>query len=196
MIARTDVAMAPTAFVTSRAAVESAARSLWLLEPDGVWEREARWVALLREGGRLVDRHQLAPNARISTRARSVRAFASAVGEKLPAEVEVPGIPSMDSLLARYGTTLDAFYVHSSQYTHSAELATSAFRMNLGDAAEFGDFARVEDWVAPLSQAWQAATASALQLMKVTGDEPGPELGRVEAQVARALEELVESLST
>lgn len=194
LMARTDVAMAPTAFVTARAAVESAARSIWLMEPEDVWEREARWVAFLREGGRLAERRQLAENERLSGRARAIRDFASEVGQKLPAGTEIPGIPSIDSLLARYGTTLDAFYVHSSQYTHSAELATSAFRVNLGIAADFGDYTDVEDWIVPLRQAWQAATARALQLMKIVGDKPGAELKRVEAQVAGAFEELAKSL--
>lgn len=123
---------------------------------------------------------------RLGVRARAVQAFAPAVGDGLPAGVEVPGIASRKTLLARSGLRLPALYVHSPQHTHSAEFATFAFRTNLGDARKFGDAAHVRDPNPPPSQARRASTASALPLMKVTRDEPGPELGHFEAQVAGA----------
>src|SRR5690242_19547695 len=50
VLAKTDMALAPTGWVAARAATETAAKCLWLLQPEDEWQREARWIALLREG--------------------------------------------------------------------------------------------------------------------------------------------------
>lgn len=187
LLARTDAVLAPTAFVTARAAMETAARTLWLLEPDDSWEREARWLALLREGARLGTRHQVADDAVVRARAETIGAFADAVEAKLPEGVNVPGTPSADAILARYGTGLDSFYVIASQFMHGAELATRSYRVNVGNAAEYGELSTLHDWILPLSHAWQAATAGVLRLMQASGASVPPAFGRVERQVQEAL---------
>ena len=52
-LARTDMALAPSAWVTARAATEAAARCIWLLQPEDEWQREARWLeAMVRRATR------------------------------------------------------------------------------------------------------------------------------------------------
>ena len=184
----------PSAFVTARAAVETAARCIWLLQPDDVWEREARWLALLHEGGRLGTRSQLAGDLTRRTQSESIRDFASAVEARLPPGTRIPGTPSADKLLREFGTDLDHFYVIASQYSHGAELATRAYRANLGTDAEYGEVANLADWLYPLSHAWQAATAGVIRLMQVTQVPFTPVLRRVENQVEEAITALQRSL--
>ena len=113
---------------------------------------------------------------------------------KLPEGTLVPGTPSADEILAAYGTGLDTFYVLASQYAHGAELATSNYRANFGDAADYGELGTAADWIQPLSQAWGAATKGMRRLMEVTDLPIPPALYQVDIQVEEALDELRNSL--
>src|SRR5947208_171125 len=46
-LAKRDLVTLPSAQVVSRAALETTIKILWLLKPDDVFEREARWLAHL-----------------------------------------------------------------------------------------------------------------------------------------------------
>jgi hypothetical protein len=48
-VARDGVSMLPSAQVLARAVFEVAARGLWLLAPADPFQREARWLALMKE---------------------------------------------------------------------------------------------------------------------------------------------------
>jgi hypothetical protein len=173
LMARTDVAHLPTAWVTARAATESAAKCLWLITPDDEWEREARWVACLEEGARLANRPQLAGFDSLLKNSEALKKFAADVRALLPGGVLVPGIPSADAMLQRIAPELASFYVIASQYTHGAELATQTFRSHLGNAAEFGEHTEEDQWVAPLGNSWNAFRSTAREIAAITETELG-----------------------
>lgn len=170
LMARTDVAHAPTAWITARAAVESAARTLWLLEPSIEWEREARWLAFLKEGERLGQQERVKWLDIVVARSEGVGAFAREVEERLPEGIEVPQrTPTTHQMLADLDPGLDAFYAIASQFTHGAEFATGMFRSNLGTEAKYGEGSSEGDWIVPIYHAWHAFRTSTLRLMATSG---------------------------
>ena len=193
--AKTDMALAPSAWVTARAATEAAARCLWLLRPEDPWEREARWLALLREGARLGERAETKSNAYLVAQAATIREFAEAVEAKLPDGVRVSGMASMQSILAEEGAQLAEFYVLASQYTHGAELATRAYRVNLGIDSAYGDFVDAKDWFQPVWVAWLSFRVTAVRLISERNESPLPEvLALIDNQIREARDEFVASL--
>ena len=176
LMARTDVAHAPSAWVTARACVETAARSLWLLDPDGEWEREARWLAFLKEGARLGKQEHVSWLQMVVDRSQQISGFANAVESKLPDGIVVPTrIPTTHQMLAPLDPALDAFYAIASQFTHGAEYATGMFRSNLGTDAIFGEGSSEADWIIPLRHVWQAFRATSVRLFEVGGTNAASE---------------------
>jgi hypothetical protein len=129
LMARTDVAHVPSAWVTARACVETAARCLWMLAPANEWEREARWLTFLYEGARLGKQKPMDWLDMVVDRSKTIENFAAAVEAKLPGGVEVPRrVPPTQEILSPIDSSLGAFYALASQFTHGAEFATGMFR--------------------------------------------------------------------
>lgn len=194
MLAKNDMVLAPSAWVTARAATEAAARCLWLLQPDDEWQREARWLALLYEGARLGKRRETKDMPTLVSRSESIEEFAEAVAAKLPEGVSVPGMDSIQSILAAEGEGLASFYVMASQYTHATELATSSWRENLGIDAVYGEFFGAKDWLQPLWMAYLSFRVTALRLIELEGDGPNAILELVDHQADEAREAFAASL--
>jgi hypothetical protein len=190
LMARTDVAHLPTAWVTARAATESAAKCLWLITPDDEWEREARWVACLEEGARLATRPQLAGFEGLLENSESLRKFAADVRALLPDGVVIPRVPSADAMLQTIAPGLAGFYVIASQFMHGAELATQTFRAHLGNAAEFGERSREDLWVAPLRNSWNAFRSTAREIAAITETVLEEKVRLVDNQVDEAFQSL------
>jgi hypothetical protein len=160
-----------------------------------VWEREARWLALLEEGARLGERPDLANVPSASSGAESIREFTDAVKAKLPQGVTVPGTPSIVKILRKEGDGLAAFYVYASQYVHATEYSTRQWRANLGVDAAYGERIELEGWQWPLWMAWLAFRITAVRLIEVKGDAIPAALQLVDNQVIEAREVLAASLT-
>jgi hypothetical protein len=197
VLARTDEVLLPAAWATARSAMESAARSLWLLEPKDSWEREARWLALVYEGARLDDRIEVSQLYGGGQLAPGAKQFADAVSAMLPSGVTVPGVPGIKYMLEPHGAALVGLYAVASQYTHAADLAARQWRTNLGVDAAYGEFVTSSAWLMPLWVGWQAFRATALTLMGATGTEAlDAALLLIDRQVNEARDELARSVES
>ena len=190
VLAKRDEVLLPAGWVSARAALESAARTLWLLEPSDEWEREARWLALIYEGARLDERLEV-QNLRGSDAPRgAVKSFADAVAAKLPDGTGVPGIASISKMLEPYGSHLVGLYALASQYTHAADLAARQWRTNLGIDAAYGEYVSAAEWLLPLSISWQAFRVTAKALMSADETATPAELTLFDRQIEDAQESL------
>jgi hypothetical protein len=149
VLARTDEVLIPGAWATARAAMESAARCLWFLDPEDSWGREARWLALVYEGARLDERPEVAQLYGGRPLSPGATEFANAVSAKSPAGIVVPGVPGIKDMLEPHSGALVGLYAVASQYTHAADLAARQWRSNLGVDAAHGEFVTSRDWLAP-----------------------------------------------
>lgn len=194
VLAKTDEVLLPAGWVTARAALETAARLVWLLEPEDEWGREARWLALLQEGARLDARNEVLTLRGRNTPTTTLKDFADLVTAKLPDGVKVPGIPPITSMLeTQQGVGLVGLYAVASQFTHGAELASRQWRTNLGVDAGYGEVVSSLDWVIPLSAAFQAFRVTTTTLMRAV-DKPLPQdVALVEQQINKAREALIDA---
>jgi hypothetical protein len=141
-LARLDEVLLPSAWSTSRSALEVGGIICWLLEPSDPYEREGRWLARVYEEGRLLQRiadSQSSRNAELwATRARKLNEFADAVKQRLPENAEVTRrIPSAESLLSgTRGSDRYRLYVLGSQYIHGTHHGAGLYRQNLGTMNE------------------------------------------------------------
>jgi len=193
-LAKTDMVLAPSAWVTARAATEAAARCLWLLQPEDEWQREARWLALLHEGARLGKRKETKDIPTFVAQCEQIEEFAEAVAAELPEGVSVPRMDSIQSILAAEADGLALFYVMASQYNHATELATRSWRVNLGIDATFGEFIGAKDWLQPVWMAYLSFRITALRLIELKGDGPSAILELADQQADEAREAFAASL--
>lgn len=144
-LARVDMVLAPAACVLGRAVFEICVRMQWMLLPDAVFEREARWLALLREEERLWERtakmardHNL-PAADAASLEQHIYAFRSGVEEKLRQYVDVKyHVPNMREFLKEQGVEASyVAYVELSQFVHGGHRAMMTYQRNLGTLKEF-----------------------------------------------------------
>lgn len=187
LLARTDLVFLAPAWLAARAAIESAARAQWLMAPSDDWERECRWISLLREGAQLGERTEFGESNPFGDRSRSLASFSEAVAGLLPAGYQIPRKPKDTELVAGLGPGPARLYVLASQWAHSAELATGQFRAHLGTKAVYGEHVASTDWVMPLIMGWNAVRASSAALMPPQSDYDSDLLSRIEAQVEAAV---------
>lgn len=186
LLARTDLVLHAPAWLASRAALEAAARTHWLMAPTDDWVRECRWLALLHEGARFGQRAVFSDAKPFSVRANDLEEFAHAVHERIPTGYDIPGIPSVSSLVAELGDSMAGYYILASQFTHSSELATGQFRNGLGDIAIYGEHVSASDWVPPLVLSWNAVRMSCSELMATVTSHDADLLSRIDDQVEEA----------
>lgn len=173
---RRDLALLPAAWCCARAGCEHAAIVIWLLQPDDPFDREARWLARLREEVRYEDRIVIelerlgvdSGNVRSSRDIRS--AFADAVTAKLPRTTVVGGIPKVADMLAESGQALLAgMYITASQYVHGTHAAAGAYRRHLGSAKVLGEFVDPAAWRTPVTMAWRALLLAGHAYLRAAG---------------------------
>lgn len=196
-LAKTDMVLASSAWVTARAAVEATGRCLWLLEPDDEWEREARWLVFLEEGARLGGRPEMKDCPQVIAQSESIEDFRRAVFDKLPEGASAPKrIESITTILAANDERLASFYVTASQHTHAAELATRTSRANLGVDATYGESVGAEDWLHPLTMSYVSFRATATRLIQLHAGEPPEILSIADRQIEEACDEFLAAVLT
>lgn len=186
VLARTDSVLQPAAWCTARAAAEATMWFFWLVEPEDVWEREARWLALLNTGISLGERPAMKESQYFAGRAAKIKEFRDAVEARLPAGVTVPGLPKISNLFTDRGDRFVRFYAIASQYTHATEFATVQWRKDLGTSATYGEFPEDALWGPPLSGAWSSFRATATWFINEHGGPPPTDLHLIDEKIAEA----------
>src|SRR4051794_31663402 len=113
LLAREGAFMYPAAMVLTRAAYEGALRVMWMLQPDDPFEREARYLAMLKETeelARVAAREFAVISAADATVhghlavADGIRDFRKGVASKLPGGVAAIGkVPPLKDIIAESG---------------------------------------------------------------------------------------------
>jgi hypothetical protein len=182
MLAREGTPMYPAAMVLARAAYEGALRTMWMLSPDDSFEREARYLVMLKETERLAEvaaqefAELSADDAAVQghlTIAQAIRGFREGVASKLPRSVTpIERVPSLREIIAEsgYGARY-LLYKFGCQYVHSTNYATGIYRKNLGDAMEIGEFIDAQMWAEPLQITWWSLQAPTARLLEIAGGD-------------------------
>lgn len=183
LLAREGTFMYPAAMVLTRAAYEGALRVLWMLQPDDPFDREARYLAMLKEAERLAEVAARefaeigADDATVQGHllvAGGIRGFREGVASKLPTGVTVPrNVPPLKDMIAESGFSARyLLYKFGCQYVHSTNYATGIYRKHLGDAMEIGEFVQPEMWAEPLQLTWWSLQAPTARLLVIAGGDP------------------------
>jgi hypothetical protein len=196
-IARADLVLLPSALVLSRSTFEISTRALWLMQPSDPMQREARWVAHLRDEvqyyERLVKRYEhVGADPAIPLHRRSqLHEFVESVAALLPAGCTPPSrIPKFDVMLEALGVpSAYPIYAILSQYTHGTHFATWLYRRNLGTKMLSGEFTAPHQWYVPLTASWWAFQAVSARLVEVVTGRPSEALSG-----AREVQEAIEAV--
>jgi hypothetical protein len=181
-LARRDLATLPSALVLTRAAFETTARILWMLHPNEVFDREARFLAHLGGEAEYFQRfakflEQFGHDGE-SWRSsfESIRNFRMGVQNKLPASIQrVETLPNLRDMLKDIGQEgLYATYMHLSQFSHGSPVAGGLYRRGRGLSMRLGEFIYPESWVDPLRSAWWCVAKGGQKILeRVVGDSGG-----------------------
>ena len=173
-LARTDLALLPSAAVCARAAMEAATAAVWITRPEDRWAQEGRFIGQLEseEFGLNKLSKRLDPLAQsISERSRLFREFREGLTELLPGHVKVSTKrPDVAAMLADIGfENMYPLYIWLSAFAHSTHAATGMFRRNLGIYKELGDFTKPSDWSVPLHAVWFGLIVGGMHLIEIFG---------------------------
>jgi hypothetical protein len=179
-LAKEDLASLPSALAIARSAFETTARILWMLRPDDVFEREARYLAHL--GGEEDFFRRLAglfgqlglDGGSLRGVESQIRALRTGVERVLPAGVKaLSGLPTFRAMLKDIGEeSYYAKYMLLSQYAHGTHVAGGVFRQNLGSRKKLGEFIYPESWDEPLKAAWWCLATGGLRILGRLGGKP------------------------
>lgn len=180
LLAREGTFMYPAAMVLTRAAYEGALRVLWMLQPDDPFDREARYLAMLKETEGLAEVAARefaqigADDATVQGHlaiAQGIRRFREGVASKLPSDVTaLERVPSPKEMIAESGFSARyVLYKFGCQYVHSTNYATGIYRKNLGNAMEIGEFVEPKMWAEPLQITWWSLQAPTTRLLETIG---------------------------
>jgi hypothetical protein len=182
LLARQNLALVGPAMAIGRATFEQGLRVKWMLYPTGLFEREARWLAMVKESEESYRKfangmEAAGEGAEIVTGLREteamIREFRLAVETALPDGIKRPKrVPDFLSIAKSIGEESKYFvYSFASQYVHGTITATELYRRNLGIHKEFGEYIRPSSWGLPFLLAWYGfGTAAVYFLSSVGGD--------------------------
>lgn len=196
-LARLDAALLPSALATSRASLEGAIRMSWLLEPDNEWQREARYVTMVREG---VKYHSALGSSSVggasehATLASIISGHVDKVAAQLPEATVVPkAVPKIRVIAEALRDGVYENYRTASQYTHGTDAALWLYRQDMGTEARFGEFITQRMWALPLHTVWDASTLAYTLLIGVSEMAPTLDLEPYHEQVMLALNDLAQA---
>ena len=201
-LARKDLVMFSAAITTSRAALESSLRALWLVDCDNPFEREGRWLGFMAEEVQSRTRAAkhlssdgytavAAENLQIAQQLDSHR---QDVVRAMPAGFSQQPLPKFDALLSKTNTSISyAIYVIGSQYTHGTFWALSRFRQGLGTKRQFNEEKDNASWIVPLSVCKCVIADTGCRILNRLGVPHGRVLPRnYSAQLNRAITDIKE----
>jgi len=178
-LAKTDLVLIPAAHVVARAALETAGKILWMLKPEDVMEREARWLTHLAGEADYYERlaafmeTQNQPRNDLKVQASQIKDFHAGVAGMLPEGIKPKAAPKFRELLKDVGKE-DAwsFYIKLSQYSHAGSATSLLYRKNLGTAKKIGEQINPEMWALPLGIAWFCISHAGMEIATKLGGQP------------------------
>jgi len=179
-LARHDLVLLPAATAIARTSFEAAVRVLWVLNPHDPMQREARWLAGLKEYESYyrnlatdIEKHQDdgAPFHQIE---KEIQGFRLGVERLLPKEIELLSKqPKYEDMLKDLGDAKRyTSYRIMSNYTHPTQVATSIYRSGLGTQKKFGEFISPSDWYTCLGPAWFSLANAGFRFLERCGGDP------------------------
>lgn len=161
-LARADLTLLPPANASARASFETAVKAAWMVNADDPFQREARWLAHLKEEERVYERAAKqssdhgSDDGHFLAHAADLRHFRETVSAVLPAGISLlPGNPSMEEMLRSIGGAhFYSLYIYLSQFVHGGHTATWLYRRHLGTEKRLGEFITAENWYLPLRICW------------------------------------------
>jgi hypothetical protein len=189
-LARTDLVLLPGGFILARTSFEMSVRMRWLIWPEHEFEREARWLAYLREEEDLWEKvSKLAAltdgdPAAFKTWVQDLQGFRIGVLEKLPKDVVQPHrVANLRRALIEQG--LEKYYIGYallSQFVHGGHYAGSLYRQGLGVNKEYKERVTPSDWKMPFEISWWSLWHASHRFVQVAC-EPGAEILNAEQLV-------------
>ena len=179
-LAKRDLVMLPSALAVARAAFEATTKILWMLHPDEVFDREARWLVylageedyLLRTASLLGDFGHDAGSW--VEHAKSTREFRIGVEKLLPPTTKpLKALPNFRAMLKDIGQEQHYLkYMRLSQFSHGTHVAGELYRKNLGNGKVHREFIYPESWAEPLHCAWWCLATGGTTILKKFKGEP------------------------
>ena len=202
-LARKDLVMVSAAITTSRAALESSLRALWLVDCDNPFEREGRWLGFMAEevqsrtraAKHLSSDGHTALAAKNLQIAQQLESHRQGVARAMPEGFSQQPLPKFDALLTKTNTSISyAIYVVGSQYTHGTFWALSRFRQGLGTKRQFNELKDNASWIVPLSVCESVIKDTGCRILNRLGAPHGRVLPRnYSAQLNRAIADIKEA---
>lgn len=179
-MAKRDLVLFPSAQVVARAAFETSIKIQWMLKPDDIFDREARWLAHL--GSELEYHERLAglvaaagiDDTRQNEERDSIKSFRDQIEAMLPATVTpMKSIPKVPSMLKELGIK-DYYrhYVQLCQFAHGTHAGTNIYRKNLGNGKVIGEFISPESWIYTLRCCWFCLSSAGYAILQRLGGKP------------------------
>lgn len=191
-LARRDVVFLPAAMTLARAAFETSVRALWMLDPDDPLERDARYLALLREEEDFLT--HISDDEVSINHVRQVREFIEGVSALLPHDVAVPAGRQRLLQMLRDIEAEDLYlhYRHLSQYAHGTFFAIRHYQRHLGTLKEFGEWIEEPMWSLPLSVGFLAIGKTGSLWLHHLG---GSQFTFVSASWKKAVEDAIDAVA-
>ena len=176
-LAKDDVAYVCSANLVARSILETACKTLWILQPVDPFDREWRWSIYLDTASahyeRLSDLKCIPEGHRVHFKQQRqyYAGFSRKIREALIKEgvseqaIKYPSISQMMKQIAN--PDLYYFYSSLSAYTHTNFVVVEHYCRNLGTAKQQGVYFKPREWVLPLSL---AATCFYLTSVKFLAD--------------------------
>ncbi|MFT3894076.1 MAG: DUF5677 domain-containing protein [Anaerolineales bacterium] len=176
-LAREDLVLLPSAMILTRSVFEMAMKTLWMLAPQDVFNREVRWLAQLQTEEEYYDRvsrqlHKLGLDNSKAVRMRDeVSAFRIAVTNVLPPPyTPISKVPNLAELMKDINEgSKYSFYTFLCQYSHGSHVATSIYRRGLGTKKEFGEYIAAKDWGLVFSMCWYSLAKTSERIFEIAG---------------------------
>ncbi len=181
-LARHDLVLAPSANIIARVMFETSVKSRWMFIPVDPYEREVRWLTLVRsqkEREKKILKNLRASsslfttsnslNASINYREKNIEYLETIdieFSKKLKEEgyeITIPKTPNVIDMLKKLDQDdLYHIYIQLSAHTHTDLDALGFFqRGGFGRPWETGEFTSDKDWYNPLAVAWKSFYLSA-----------------------------------
>ena len=183
-LAKTDLFFLPPAYVASRAALETSIKIMWLLKPENVFDREARYLAHMaseeefyRRTGELIKKSQPDSDqpdpAEWEKAASEIRNFIRSVECALPHPAKpLKAMPSFRAMLVDLDLEyIYEEYIYLSQFSHGTHRCRELYRKEESGKQTIADYVSPELWSRPLMCAWKSLyVCGSMILEKLGGD--------------------------
>lgn len=177
-LAQRDLVLLPGALSISRTAYEASLKSQWLLDPTDPFDREVRWLSLLKkeedEYSRAVKELRKVGGDVIHYQGiyTATNQMRLAIEKELPSKYKTIGLPNLRDMVKSLGEDRKYLaYQYLCPFTHVSSSATRLYSKNMGSMMELGEYVKAEDWYTPLLTCWYSLYAPGYKLLERLGGD-------------------------